>query len=101
MLKVCLTTLFSFLRIHYHLELEVIRTINPQAELEDLAVRDNEIDIIAKKLGIDPYAIRESKDKPTFGRRVLHEQEAELMKHICENLGLPREYWDTVAGGGK
>lgn len=79
----------------------IIRSINPQADLEDLAVRDKEIDIIARELGIDPYAVRKSKDKPTVGRRVLHEQEAELMKNICENLGLTREFWDTVAGGGK
>jgi len=75
--------------------LEIIKSVNPNAELEDLDVRDIEVDEIAKQLGIDPKA-RADVQVPK-GKKVLQDQENHLMALICEKVGMMKQDWDAEA----
>ena len=75
---------------------EIIKNKYPNSDLENLDIPDPEIDGIAKALGIDPK-IRADIQVPTRGKQVLQDQENYLMAHICEKIGLTRDYWDVEA----
>jgi len=66
------------------------------SDLENLDVADPEIDEIAKSLSLDPQ-IRADIQIPTRGKQVLQDQENYLMAHICEKIGLGKDYWDAEA----
>jgi len=76
--------------------LEIIKSVNPNAELEDLDVRDCEIDEVAKQLGIDPKA-RADVQVPEVGKHILQDQENHLMALICERVGITKQDWDMEA----
>lgn len=59
-----------------------------QVSLKDVNVCDNELDIVAVEMGLDPYSIRRSV-QPNF--RALPEQELKLLKQLCINLGIVLE----------
>jgi len=75
---------------------KIIKSKYPNSDLENLDIADPEIDEIAKAQGIDPK-IRADIVVPSVGRQVLQDQENYLMAHICEKIGLTRDYWDTKA----
>jgi len=75
---------------------EIIKSKYPNSDLENLDIADPEIDEIAKAQGIDPK-IRADIQVPTRGKQVLQDQENYLMAHICEKIGLTRDYWDLEA----
>jgi len=75
---------------------KIIKQKYPNSDLENVDVADPEIDEIAKAQGIDPK-IRADIVVPTRGKMVLQDQENYLMAHICEKIGLTRDYWDAEA----
>jgi len=75
---------------------KIIKSKYPNSDIENVDVADPEIDEIAKAQGIDPK-IRADIVVPTRGRQVLQDQENYLMAHICEKIGLTRDYWDAEA----
>jgi len=75
---------------------KIIKSKYPNSDLENVDVADPEIDKIAKAQGIDPK-IRADIVVPSVGRQVLQDQENYLMAHICEKIGLTKDYWDTEA----
>jgi len=75
---------------------EIIKSKYTNSDLENLDVADPEIDEIAKSLSLDPQ-IRADIQIPTRGKQVLQDQENYLMAHICEKIGLGKDYWDAEA----
>jgi len=74
----------------------IIKSKYPESDLENLDVADIEVDEIAKSLGLNPK-LRADIAVPTRGKQVLQDQENYLMSHICERIGLTRDYWDNEA----
>jgi len=75
---------------------KIIKSKHPNSDLENVDVADPEIDEIARSLGIDPH-IRADIQTPTRGKQLLQDQECYLMAHICEKIGLTKDYWDKEA----
>jgi len=75
---------------------KIIKSKYLNSDLENVDVADPEIDEIAKAQGIDPK-IRADVVIASRGKMVLQDQENYLMAHICERIGLTRDYWDTEA----
>lgn len=60
--------------------LTLIKSVNPNADLRNVDIYDDELDEIAKTLGINPIEVRKS-----VGSH-FHEQEFALIKKIAEKL---------------
>jgi len=76
----------------------IIKSKNPNADLENVDIIDVEIDEIAKENGLDPHEIRRDVQIPTVGKQLLQDQEKHLMTVVSKKLGFSRAYWDKVAG---
>jgi len=76
---------------------EIIRSRNPNADLENVDIIDVEIDEIAKENGLNPHEIRRDIQIPTVGKQLLQDQEKHLMTVVSKKLGFSRAYWDKVA----
>lgn len=64
--------------------LQIIKSINQNAELEDVDVADVELEELAKQYGVDPVEEKRTVIVPTRGRRVLQCQEAHLLRVIAK-----------------
>ena len=68
--------------------LELIRKVNPNADLESVNVYDPELDEVAKANGIDPIKARKEIQKPTAGRSLLSSQERNLISKVSDARGV-------------
>jgi len=79
----------------------IIKRYNPNADLENVDVRDPEIDGILESLGENPQAIRKQVQTPTVGRQVLQDQELNAMKVITRRKGVDISPYEDAIKRGK
>jgi len=66
----------------------IIKSKNPNADLEDVDVVDIELEELARSEGLDPHEIKRDVLVPTKGRRVLQCQEAHLLRVLAKKKGI-------------
>jgi len=66
----------------------ILKSFNPEFELEDLDVPDPELDDELGTLGEDPDEVRRQVQTPTKGKHVLQDQELAVMRRIAQNRGI-------------
>ena len=70
-----------------------LRRIYSFASLENLNIKDDEVDDIATMIEINPQ-IRADITITELERPVLEEQEIYLLQHICERMKISKKYWN-------
>ena len=66
----------------------IIKSKNPNADLEDVDVVDIELEELARSEGLDPHEIKRDILVPTRGKRVLQCQEAHLLRVLAKKKGI-------------
>jgi len=66
----------------------IIKSKNPNADLEDVDVVDIELEELARSEGLDPHEIKRDIQVSTRGRRVLQCQEAHLLRVLAKKKGI-------------